>query len=175
MNRKQKTISTNRQQVIVAGQVQDVYEPLKKATAAINVREHSLTYLHHLGVISTEQFLSGNEFRRHYEAAILGGFKAIDYSRIRVDGGVVAEPLTERVQRASKWLGEASSEPGIGRIGYSILCRVAGEGETIRQVALTWPMNAGMSRQRMEGYIRGRLLEALDALIDYAGVIAKRG
>lgn len=167
------TLATTRQQILVVAEVPDVYEPAKKAKAAMNVREHALAYLRHLGTISEEQYLAGNEFRRNYEAAILGGFKAVDYARIRVDGGMVADPLTERIQRASKWLGEASKEPGVGPVGYSLLCRIAGEGETIRNVAVTWPGGSRMSQQRTEGYIRMRFLECLDAMVAFTGVVAR--
>jgi len=167
------TLATTRQQILVVAEVPDVYEPTKRAKAAMNVREHALAYLRHIGTISEEQFLAGNEFRRNYEAAILGGFKAVDYARIRVSGGGIADPLTERVQRASKWLGEASQQPGVGPVGYSLLCRIAGEGETIRNVAITWPGGSRMSQQRTEGYIRGRLLECLDAMVEMTGVVAR--
>ena len=167
------TLATTRQQTIVVADVPDVYEPTKRAKAAMNVREHALAYLRHLGSISEEQYLAGNEFRRNYEAAILGGFRAVDYARIRVDGGYMADPLTEKVQRASKWLGEASRAPGVGPVGYSLLCRIAGEGETIRSVAMTWPGESSLSRQRMEGFIRMRLLECLDTMVEFTGIVAK--
>lgn len=167
------TLATTMQQIIVIGEVVDPYETNKKAKAAVNVREHALAYLRHLERLSDEQFLAGNEFRKNYEAAVLGGFKAIDYSRVRVDGGQLSDPLTERAQAAHKWLNEVARLPGIGPVGYSLLSRIAGEGESIGHVAKTWPGESRMSSQRMEGFISGRLTECLDLLVDHLGLVAR--
>lgn len=169
---KPVTLATSAQQVIVLSEVQDVYESTKKVKVATNAREHSLTYMHHLGRLTDEQLIAGNLFRRHYEAATVGGVTGLDYSRIRVDGGVVAEPLTERMQDAHRWLREASKIPGIGPVGFSLLQRVAGDGEGIASVARSWP-HSKASVQRMEGYISGRLTECLDMLVEYYGLVAK--
>ena len=91
------TLAQSASQTVVVSEVVDPFESHKKALAAVNVREHSLSYLRHMGSITDAQYHAGIEFRRHFEAANLGGFKAIDYSRIRVDGGGIAEPLTEPV------------------------------------------------------------------------------
>lgn len=167
------TLATTMQQIIVVAEVQDVYESNKKAKAAVNVREHTLAYLYHLERITHDQYLAGNEFRRNYEASVLGGFKAIDYSRVRVDGGQLSEPLTERSQAAHRWLNEIARLPGIGPIGYSLLTRIAGEGESISHVAKSWPGETKLSGQRREGFISGRFTECLDLLVDHLGIVAR--
>lgn len=167
------TLATTMQQIVVIEEVVDPYETNKKAKAAVNVREHALAYLHHIDRLTDEQYLAGNEFRRNYEAAVLGGFKAIDYSRVRVDGGELSDPLTERAQAAHRWLTDVARLPGIGPIGYSLLSRIAGEGESIGHVAKTWPGEHRLSAQRREGFISGRLTECLDLLVDHLGLVAR--
>ena len=155
-------------QTLVVGEAPDVFEPHKTQRVVRNMREHPLTFLAHRGLITDVQLLAGDAFRRHYETAILGAARAIDYTRVRVDGGQPAEPLTERMQDAHRWLNEAARVPGVGAIGYSVLRSVAGEGKLVRDVAATWP---GSSRSN-EIVLMARLREALDAVAEHFGMVA---
>jgi hypothetical protein len=166
------TLAGSHQQVLIAGEAVDPFEGDKKITVMRNAREHSISYLHHQKVIDDDQLIAANEFRRRYEAAMLGASQAIDYSRIRVDGGVVAEPLTERMQEAHKWLAEASSVPGVGLIGYALLVNVCGESRSLKDVASGWKGVHAPGSSRMAGYISARLCEALDAVNAHFGLIA---
>jgi len=166
------TLAGSHQQVLIAGEAVDPFEGDKKITVMRNAREHSISYLHHQKVIDDDQLIAANEFRRRYEAAMLGASQAIDYSRIRVDGGVSSEPLTERMQEAHKWLSEASSVPGVGMIGYAILVNVCGESKSLKDVASSWRGVHAPGSSRTHGYLSGRLCEALDAINKHFGLIA---
>ena len=167
------TLAGSYQQTLVIGEAVDPYETDKKIPVVRNTREHALSYLEHQGRITPDQKTAGDEFRRHYETALLGSSQAIDYSRIRVDGGVPADPLTERMQDAHKWLAEAASIPGVGQAGYSILVNVAGEGMFVSEVAKIWKGVHVSGSSRSEGYVMGRLCESLDAVANHFGLIAK--
>jgi len=166
------SLSGTRHQILVIGEAQDVYEPQKKARVVRNMREHALSYLEHQGRITLDQKVAGDEFRRHYETAMLGASQAIDYSRIRVDGGIPADPLTERMQDAHRWLAQAAKVPGVGPVGYSILVAVAGEGKFISEVARSWQGSHSPGSSRTEGYLMERLCEGLDALAQHFGLVA---
>jgi len=166
------TLAGSRQQVLIAGEAVDPFEGDKKITVVRNAREHSISYLHHQRVIDDDQLIAANEFRRRYEAAMLGSSQSIDYSRIRVDGGVVAEPLTERMQEAHKWLAEASQVPGVGLIGYALLVNVCGESKSLKDVASSWKGIHAPGSSRNAGYISARLCEALDEINKHFGLIA---
>lgn len=172
MRKKQIVLSGGRQQVLVVGEAPDVYEPHKTQRVVRNMREHALSYLEHQGRITPDQKLAGDTFRRHYECAMLGAARAIDYTRIRVDGGVVAEPLTERMQEAHRWLSEAAKIPGVGQVGYQLLVNVAGEGQFVSEVARRWEGSHAPGSARAEGYIMGRLCEALDEISKHFGMVA---
>jgi hypothetical protein len=165
-------LSGTRHQILVIGEAQDVYEPQKKARVVRNMREHALSYLEHQGRITLDQKVAGDEFRRHYETAMLGASQAIDYSRIRVDGGIPADQLTERMQDAHRWLAQAAKVPGVGPVGYSILVAVAGEGKFISEVARSWQGSHSPGSSRTEGYLMERLCEGLDALAQHFGLVA---
>ena len=59
-------------QTLIVGEAPDVYEPHKTQRVVRNMREHSLTFLAHRGLITDVQLLAGDAFRRHYETTILG-------------------------------------------------------------------------------------------------------
>ena len=172
MTRKKIQLTGTRHQTLVVGEAPDVFEPHKTARVVRNMREHALSYLEHQGRITADQRLAGDEFRRHYECAMLGAARAIDYTRVRVDGGVVADPLTERMQDAHRWLSEASRIPGVGQVGYQLLVNVAGEGQFVSEVAKRWGGVHAAGSSRAEGYIMGRLCEALDEVAKHFGLIA---
>lgn len=167
--RKAIQITGTHHQVLIVGEAPDVFEPHKMQRVVRNMREHPLTFLAHRGLISDVQLLAGDAFRRHYECAILGAARAIDYSRVRVDGGQPSDPLTERVQRAHQWLDETARIAGVGMTGYSVLRSVAGEGKFIRDVAATWSNSSARSN---EIYLMERLREALDAVAHHFGMVA---
>jgi hypothetical protein len=55
-------------------------------------------------------------------------------------------------------------------VGYQILRAVVGEGQTIRHVAQFSGLTFGLEGRRAEGYVGGRIVEALDVLVALWGM-----
>jgi hypothetical protein len=159
------------QALLSPADVDDPYEPGAKLRVIKNVREHAISQLHSTGVITDDQRIAAELFRAKYEMSVLGASKAIDYTKERVDGGRLAEPLSERVQEAFQWLNSVARYPGIGKQGFSVLVAVCGEGKGLIETAKSW---SGCHADGTRGhvYIKGRLIEALEELIKHSGMIA---
>lgn len=163
--------SLNRQREIAMVAVPDPYQPSTTILVAKNVRAHPADFLHARGSIDDAQRAAADRIRTLYERAEIGGSRAIDYSRVRVDGGTVQEPLAEAVHAARKALNMARH--ATGEAGWAILSPVMGEGIPIERLARERPSLArGLMGKRAMGYITGRLREALDDLVAHWGLIA---
>jgi hypothetical protein len=149
---------------LVATDVADPYEKGAEIRVMKNVREHPLHRLHHLGVIRPHQYLAGMEFCRRFELAGIGKQGAIDYSQDRVDGGLPAEPLSERMVEAFQWLNDVARYPDIGKQGFVALEAVCGQGKAVSEWAREIGRTNGYSKQRAEGYAAITLNNALIGL-----------
>ena len=149
---------------LVPTDVADPYEAGAEVRVMRNVNEHPLHRLLHTGVIKANHYLAGMQFCKHFEAAQIGQQQAIDYSKTRVDGGLPAEPLAERVVESQNWLRDAARYPDIGKQGYSALVAVCGQGKAVSVWAREVASAYGYSRQRAEGYASIALINALDGL-----------
>jgi len=139
------------------------YEKGAKIRAMRNVAEHPILAMHHRGSLTDAQAVAANQFRAYFERAMLGNSQGIDYTKIRVDGGVYADPLPEATQRAFVWLVGVSKQ--LDAVSWSLLCQIAGEGQSLYETAAKWRQYAA-GGSRGEGYIRGRFIEAIDNLIE---------
>jgi hypothetical protein len=166
--KKSKPISIAQQYpqaILAADDVDDPYEKGAKLRVVRNVKEHTISLLHHLNRIDDAQRFAAMEFCRRFEQASIGQQRAIDYSRVRVDGGMLAEPLSERTQEAVEWLKECSRY--VGSRAWPILISVAGEGRGLNEVA-SLHYNAGCPKGRAgDGYILALLKVGLDAVLDF--------
>jgi hypothetical protein len=170
MSRKPKPVTLAGQYpraVIAPADVDDPFEKGAKLRVVRNLREHPIAFLEAKGVLSTSQVIAADTFRKKWEATQRGN-QAIDYSKTRVDGGKLSDPLSERVQEAVSWLNLAARYPGIGVVGFAILVSVCGEGRGIAETA----KRHNKTGPRGEGYISSRLCEALDALNDHMDQVA---
>lgn len=149
---------------LATGEAQDPENPGTTAAVVRNVAEHPLSYMHNAGQITDVQLYAGEQFRRQFELAGIGGARAIDYSKTKVDGGILSDPLSDRVQDATGWLMAAQRSPHVGMIGYKLLEAICGEGKRVKEVAFTWSGSMSIKGRSADGYIRGRLQEALDGL-----------
>lgn len=157
--------------VLAPADVDDPYEAGAKLRVIRNLREHPIATLHHNGTISESQRIAAELFRSKYELSVLGAAKAIDYTKERVDGGRLAEPLSERAQEAFQWLNSVARYPGIGKLGFTVLVAICGEGKGIAETAKAWN-GSHAAGSRGQGYVRGRLIEALEGLIEHCGMTA---
>lgn len=163
----------HRQAVIREIEVDDPYEPGEKLRVARNIREHPLHTLHANRRIDDAQLVAGEMFRRKWERAAIGASKSIDLSAIRVDGGgPVAGTLSDGAAESIQWLNRVARYPGCGKVGFAILSQICGEGRGIAETARLWVGAHVVAGSRGQGFVVGRLIEALDALIECEGMIA---
>jgi hypothetical protein len=163
----------HRQAVIREIEVDDPYEKGAKLRVARNIREHPLHILHANKRIDGAQLLAGEMFRRRWERAAIGASKSIDLSAIRVDGGgPVLGTITDGAAESIEWLNRVARYPGCGKVGFAILSQICGEGRGIAETADRWLGAHVVAGSRGQGFVIGRLIEALDALIECEGMVA---
>ncbi len=163
----------HRQAVIREIEVDDPYEKGAKLRAARNIREHPLHILHANKRIDSAQLLAGEMFRRRWERAAIGASRSIDLSAIRVDGGgPVLGTITDGAAESMEWLNRVARYPGCGKVGFAILSQICGEGRGIAETADRWLGAHVVAGSRGQGFVIGRLIEALDALIECEGMVA---
>lgn len=145
--------------------VQDPYQPRATLVVMKNIRTTPLDNLLWKKRITDVEKQAGEQYQRLWEASEIGGAKAIDYARSRVDGGAGPQfPLTQAVVSARMELIRVHEE--LGATAATVLRLVVGEGMTIRQVVETQPrLCGGLVGTRGEGYIAGRTVEALRDLV----------
>jgi len=140
--------------------VDDPYQPGLKVRARVNLAEHPLELMRARGRIDDAQYEAGVRFRAIYERAMIGGGGGIDPARIRVDGGAPGDAFTDDVAMALNDLRRLSRD--LGMIGYRVLQAVAGQGETISDLAARWQ---GTDAERIKhSYLSLRIRESLDVL-----------
>lgn len=166
----------HRQAVIREVEVDDPYEKGEKLRVARNIREHPLHTLHASKRIDDAQLVAGEMFRRKWERAAIGPSKSIDLSAIRVDGGgPVLGTITDGAAESIQWLNRVARYPGCGKVGFAILSQICGEGRGIAETADRWRSASAphvVAGSRGQGFVIGRLIEALDALIECEGMVA---
>lgn len=166
------TLATSAHIELAEGIVDDPYEPGAKLRVVKNIREHPISRLAHNGQLSESQRICAEVYRGKYERAILGGAKAIDYSKDRVDGGLPVEPLSEAVQEAVEWLNDCARNSGCGKAGWAILTHVCGEGRGIQETARLMRGSGVPGGRAGDGYVLGVLIASLEALIQHLGMEA---
>jgi hypothetical protein len=113
--------------------VDDPYERGGKIVAFQSIAGDTLANMHARGQVDDAQYEAGRKMREFYELATIGGARGIDPMREKVDGGQLAEPLTEKVQRAIQ---EVKRLEGVlGYEGTSIARDILWHGLTIQQCA----------------------------------------
>lgn len=153
-------------------EVEDPYEPGVTRVVMKNVRSTPIDQMYHQKRIDHAQHACAMRFQQLCEKAEIGPLQGIDYGKQRVDGGKVSEILTQVVVNARKELMEVPRV--VGPVGYTILCAVVGRGESIRSFVGTHPAYLyGLEGRRAEGFVSGKIVEALDALIEHWGMSAK--
>jgi hypothetical protein len=149
----------------------DPFEPGTRRVVLKNVRVNPVDAMYYAGRIDDAQMAAGNLFRSYWEEAEIGGSRAIDYSRQRVDGGRMAEPLTERAAMARSQL--LAAYELLGKRPYALLTAVVGEGVSCARIAIERPhLVRGLVGKRGEGYASGLVGDMLEQLVDMWGLVA---
>lgn len=117
-----------------------------------------LERMHERQQIDDAQYKAGRQMQTYYEQAEIGGVKAIDPSREAVDGGRMAETLTEQVQRAIQEV--IRLEKALGAEGAALARHVLCLGFSIKQCAAM----RGASSEREVSYMGARFREILETL-----------
>lgn len=104
----------------------------RKIRADVNVRESAVGTLAARKLIDAPQAEAAVRFRRHWEAIGGAGAQAMDYSRDKVDGGQIADPIDISQMRAAKHLAEA--ERTLGERNYELVRSVCGEGKAMTEI-----------------------------------------
>lgn len=144
--------------------INDPLEPGQQYAAIVNVRESSIDHMHSRGRIDAAQNEAGQRFRKLWERAAVGRNQAVDTTKETVDGGGFVDPISDELVKASVELNRVMN--ALGPVGSKLLIAVVGEGKRIEEAAKEWSRSGGAVRgDRAEGYITGRMVEALDDLV----------
>lgn len=142
-------------------------EPGGKITVPRNLT--AIADLEKRGFIDEAQRRAGEIFAENFENAELGGAQGIDYTKERVDSSPVFDGLSELQQAAINWLRDMARNPGIGKNGYAILRAICGENKSVSSLAQRVGgvgYGIGSRLRAQEGYVRLRLVEALDCIVE---------
>lgn len=144
--------------------IDDPLEAGARYSATVNVRESSIDHMHSRGRIDQAQKEAGDRFRKLWERAAVGRNQAMDTTKEPVDGGGIGDPISDGLIQSSAELSRVMRQ--IGPIGCQLLISLVGEGRTVSEVASKWSRSGGVVKgERAEGYITGRMVEALDDLV----------
>ena len=139
-------------------EIDDPYEPGAKIVALQSLRDSPLNYMRARGQIDEAQYNAGKKLQEFYERAEIGGLRAIDPTREAVDGGRIAETLTESVQEAIQQV--IALERVLGTEGAALARHVLCYGYGITQCA----QMRGMTGQLYTKYVGIRFREVLETL-----------
>lgn len=143
--------------------IADPLEAGSRYSAKVNVRESAIAHMVSRGRINTTQEAAGERFRTLWEKARIGRSLCLDPAKEFVDGGGIGDPMTDELVRAGRELAQAVQ--AVGQVGAKLLMDIVGEGRLIETVADDWSRSGGpVKGRRAEGYVTGRLIEALDDL-----------
>jgi hypothetical protein len=154
---------------VTATVADDPYEWGAKITVLRSLRDDPLAAMHSARQIDQAQFVAGRHWQRAFELTSVGGVRAVDLTRERVDGGGIPQPTLSNAQlRAFADLRRAMS--ALGLEGESLIKDFLGRGWCLRDIAA----RRGVTGERARGYVGWRLRECLDTLAVEFGYAAKR-
>lgn len=149
---------------VVAVEIDDPYgERGDKIVAFRSLRDDPLARLHCRKMIDEAQYSAGKDYRRDLELAEIGNVRAIDPAKEFVDGGKLAEPLSETQRKASARLIEAGRMMGLFQ--ESIVRAVFRDNLFPGQVAVY----RGFRSQRDQDHYARLFREALEVLASFYG------
>jgi hypothetical protein len=141
-------------------------KPLATIEVIVNIKESPVEWMYRRGKIDETTKLAADRFRAIYERAEVGSAPGVDYQRPKVDGGQIARAgVTDAVADAHKQL--ASIRRALGGRLYSYLCMIAGEGLSVRAVAVR--IDGKGLRLTREG-VAYSFRDALADLVEHFGV-----
>ncbi len=141
-------------------EVADPYatEPGETIIVMRSLRDDPLAAMHAAGQVDQCQYIAGRHWQKALELSEVGSVKAIDPSKEAVDGGQLADPISEPQKRAIKDLARAAR--ALGMEGEAIIRDVLGAGLTIAKAADRRGLKDDVGRR----YLGKRFREGLDTL-----------
>ncbi len=146
-----------RQSDPIPWEVDDPYEPGATIVVLRERREDPLFRLHSHHQVDQAQFMAGRAYQRDWETAERGA-RAIDPTREAVDGGQLAEPVTEGQRKARIRLVRIQRE--LGRKAYKLVHAVLINGQHIEHYA----QGLGVRGESWMLYYGRAFRDALDTL-----------
>ncbi|WP_454917443.1 hypothetical protein [Xanthobacter sediminis] len=150
--------------------VPDPWEPGARLSVPCNMRESPIEHMAARKRINAAQKEAADRYRALYERAQLGPLRAMDLAKERLDGGGAGDAFSDRVMEAARRL--ALANRALGRVAAALVINIIGEGVTIDAMSRGYPH---MAEKRAHGYVTGRLIEALDQLVEHWGLVAEGG
>jgi hypothetical protein len=123
-----------------------------------NLRDDPLAAMHAARQIDGVQFAAGQHWQFAYLRCEIGGVKAIDPAKEAVDGGMLADPLSNVQQKAIKDICRARAD--LGAWGDGLVRDVLGRGVTLAKAADA----RGLLGEYDRKYLGRRFRECLDTL-----------
>lgn len=149
---------------VVAAVVRDPYDG-RPLTVAKNARVHPLDHMLARGRLTEAQKAAGDRFLEIWDRAEIGGARAIDYGRVKVDVSFEYRGLDPAVMGATDKL--AGICGALGRRAYMLLVHVIGMRMSIFDLARRAD---GTVDQALGRHLSASVKDALDDLIDHFGV-----
>ncbi|MFG1184382.1 hypothetical protein [Xanthobacter aminoxidans] len=149
-------------------EVPDPWEPGARISVPCNTRESPIEHMAARKRIDAAQKAAADRYRAVYERAQLGPLRAMDPAKEKLDGGGSGDAFSDGMLDAAREL--AATNRSVGRVAAALLIDVVGEGVTLDEMAKRYPH---LQDKRAQGYVTGRLIEALDQLVDRWGLIAE--
>jgi hypothetical protein len=160
-------------------QIRDPYEerdyldgkagPAPARTKVVSLRDDLLGRFYVRGQILECHYVAGRQWQRDYELAEISNLRAIDFTKDVVDGGKLADPLSDSRIRAMANL--ARYDRALGRVGAALVRQTLGKRMFMDQVVAARGDN--MSQRNLD-FLAKRLKECLDTLAEEMG-LATRG
>jgi len=145
-------------------EVDDPLEPGAKILAFRNIETDPLGWLKSHNVINAAQYEGGRKWQHYYEI-LEGGIRSFDYSKPKVDGGSIHEPLTDARNDAALFLKEARRLLGVDGDAITRDCLVG------RMLPGEIAVARGKTSQRDRDYYSRRLIECLELLAVLGGFV----
>ena len=140
----------------------------RMVSVPINTRESAIGTLVARGQLNPAQALAADAFRKHWERLGGKGASAMDYSRVVVDGGPIADPINPGQIEAGKQLHKAFNAltKAHGLYAYRLVSYIVGDGYSTHDLAQT---------RRQRDTMTDNLRTYLDCLAEEWGFSKKAG
>ena len=151
-------------QDVAAEEVDDPYEQGATILVLRNLRDDPIAAMRNKGYVDECQYMAARHWQKAYELAEIGGAKAIDYSRAKVDGGGIPQATVSDVQ-ARAFADLTKARTALGEYGSSVVHDVLAGHMTIQACA----ERRMMVREIEINYVGRRFRECLDTMAKIFG------